>query len=73
MMRASSLLVALSFGLWFVHCDSGSSSDGKSSWLRGCSNDAECDAPYTCNCGVCTSGCAGTDECRGLPGTAACI
>lgn len=74
MNTAIRLLVSLSFALCLTHCDSGgNSSDGKSSWLRACTTDADCPRGGACTCGICTKSCEGGEECAGVPTPSACI
>jgi hypothetical protein len=68
------LLVSFAMALGLSCCDSGDvNSDGKSSWLRACRGDVDCPAAATCQCGICTKGCAGSEQCAGVPVTSACI
>ncbi|GEM_PF-6750746 len=43
-----------------------------SNWLRGCSDDADCEGGLACRCGACTRSCTADDDCRALAG-ARCV
>jgi hypothetical protein len=74
MTRTLRVLFLLLLGVCLPYCDSGGNgSDSQTNWVRTCTHDADCSAPDTCRCGICTTGCSSSDDCTGSPAPAACI
>jgi hypothetical protein len=57
----------------FAACDAGGDgSDSNTNWLD-CDRDSDCRGSASCLCGICSTGCNGSEECAALGGGAVCF
>lgn len=74
MTRTLRVLFLVLLGVCLPYCDAGGNgSDSQTNWVRACVDDADCTAPYACQCGICTTRCSSSDDCTGSPLPSACI